>query len=374
MTDASPASQPRLWSDGGVDDRCAVQAQDAARPVADMVPRDVDNSSNKQAALLQKSHADDREANLDGGQVVTTPEPERSSQAVAGVTPCAVEAARRERASRTRGSMLWAAYGDALGFVSELVDRKGLQRRTRGPARCLRCRYGAARGSPRQRLPEGRSRPPPSRGRRRAGPGPPVPRHTHMVRAPDPGGRFGQRQRQPGCRRPRRGDPASRRADVHPARGLRLGVGEHQLRSDTTDQAPARDQATGHQQRPDPATRSREYFPIAPTGGPSGAASEDPAGKAPRVQQGDHRPSDSSSEKQHLGRCCAGIHRAGRRPTGITGRSPGLHPEHSRRPSPLRHHTGRKQSRTFPTASERQRPPQGAILPGCKRATARPAR
>ena len=37
-----------------------------------------------------------------------------------------------ERATRTRGSMVWAAYGDALGFVSELVDQKGLERRTRG--------------------------------------------------------------------------------------------------------------------------------------------------------------------------------------------------------------------------------------------------
>ena len=37
-----------------------------------------------------------------------------------------------ERAARTRGSMSWAAYGDALGFISELVDRKGLERRTRG--------------------------------------------------------------------------------------------------------------------------------------------------------------------------------------------------------------------------------------------------
>ena len=28
--------------------------------------------------------------------------------------------------------MLWAAYGDALGFISELTDEKGLRRRTRG--------------------------------------------------------------------------------------------------------------------------------------------------------------------------------------------------------------------------------------------------
>ena len=35
-------------------------------------------------------------------------------------------------ASRIRSSMLWAAYGDALGFISELTDRKGLERRTHG--------------------------------------------------------------------------------------------------------------------------------------------------------------------------------------------------------------------------------------------------
>ena len=37
-----------------------------------------------------------------------------------------------ERAARTRRSMLWAAYGDALGFISELVDRRRLERRTQG--------------------------------------------------------------------------------------------------------------------------------------------------------------------------------------------------------------------------------------------------
>lgn len=36
------------------------------------------------------------------------------------------------RAARTRNSMLWAAYGDALGFISELTDEKGLKRRTQG--------------------------------------------------------------------------------------------------------------------------------------------------------------------------------------------------------------------------------------------------
>ena len=37
-----------------------------------------------------------------------------------------------DRTERTRGSVLWAAYGDALGFISELVNEKGLRRRTNG--------------------------------------------------------------------------------------------------------------------------------------------------------------------------------------------------------------------------------------------------
>ena len=36
------------------------------------------------------------------------------------------------RTARTRGSVLWAAYGDALGFISELTNEKGLRRRTNG--------------------------------------------------------------------------------------------------------------------------------------------------------------------------------------------------------------------------------------------------
>ena len=38
------------------------------------------------------------------------------------------------RTARTRGSVLWAAYADALGFVSELTNEKGLRRRTNGAA------------------------------------------------------------------------------------------------------------------------------------------------------------------------------------------------------------------------------------------------
>ena len=37
-----------------------------------------------------------------------------------------------DRSERTRRSALWAAYGDALGWISELTDEPGLRRRTRG--------------------------------------------------------------------------------------------------------------------------------------------------------------------------------------------------------------------------------------------------
>ncbi len=37
-----------------------------------------------------------------------------------------------DRKTRTRNSALWAAYGDALGFISELVSSSGLRRRTNG--------------------------------------------------------------------------------------------------------------------------------------------------------------------------------------------------------------------------------------------------
>ena len=39
-----------------------------------------------------------------------------------------------ERLRRIRGSALWGAYGDALGFMTELTDRSGFQRRTRTDA------------------------------------------------------------------------------------------------------------------------------------------------------------------------------------------------------------------------------------------------
>ena len=55
----------------------------------------------------------------------------RSSQEQAALFD-AVSNASDDRTARTRNSMLWAAYADALGFISELVDKKGLTRRTKG--------------------------------------------------------------------------------------------------------------------------------------------------------------------------------------------------------------------------------------------------
>ena len=62
------------------------------------------------------------------------------------------------RQSRNRNSALWAAYGDALGWISELTDKKGLERRTGGrpldrPMRWRR-RVGG-RGGVNAWLPEG---------------------------------------------------------------------------------------------------------------------------------------------------------------------------------------------------------------------------
>ena len=42
------------------------------------------------------------------------------------------EAECAHRQSQVRRSALWAAYGDALGWISELVGRRGLSRRTSG--------------------------------------------------------------------------------------------------------------------------------------------------------------------------------------------------------------------------------------------------
>lgn len=133
MSNASTASQQELWSAGGTDE--PVQAQGATQPVsADMARRDVGDATHQLAVRSPTYRAD--EANLDSvaedEQVAGLRKSKRPSQATTSVTPCADDDTGDERTTRTRGSALWAAYGDALGFVSELVDRKGLERRTQG--------------------------------------------------------------------------------------------------------------------------------------------------------------------------------------------------------------------------------------------------
>ena len=75
----------------------------------------------------RRSHrGDDKTLNL------LTP-PDRDRPRAEEREPSAVlDIALHERVARTRASALWGAYGDALGFVSELTDVDGLFRRTRG--------------------------------------------------------------------------------------------------------------------------------------------------------------------------------------------------------------------------------------------------
>ena len=52
-----------------------------------------------------------------------------------GADPVAPDESRptaRERGGRVQRAVLWAAYGDALGWISELTDSAGLRRRTGG--------------------------------------------------------------------------------------------------------------------------------------------------------------------------------------------------------------------------------------------------
>ncbi len=59
-------------------------------------------------------------------------EPPRSVEAGMSEKQLPRAIAHAARVARTRGSALWAAYGDALGFISELTDAAGLRRRTGG--------------------------------------------------------------------------------------------------------------------------------------------------------------------------------------------------------------------------------------------------
>ncbi len=64
---------------------------------------------------------------------MTTRRPETAQEALfASEQATLFEGNGDDRRARTRNSMLWAAYGDALGFVSELVGDKVLQKRTGG--------------------------------------------------------------------------------------------------------------------------------------------------------------------------------------------------------------------------------------------------
>lgn len=49
--------------------------------------------------------------------------------------------ARSEHSAKIRRSALWAAYGDALGWISELTDEAGLNRRTAGEPLCRPLRW-----------------------------------------------------------------------------------------------------------------------------------------------------------------------------------------------------------------------------------------
>ncbi len=62
----------------------------------------------------------------------TTPPDTGEAQKPRNATPIQFPA----RAAMTRCSALWAAYGDALGWISELTDSKGLKRRTGGEPLC----------------------------------------------------------------------------------------------------------------------------------------------------------------------------------------------------------------------------------------------
>lgn len=153
MSDAGATSQQELWSNGETDE--PVQAQGATQPVsANMARHDVGDATHRLAARSLAYRDDDHGANLDRGaeeeQVVGPRESRHPPQTAASVTPSADDDTSDERTTRTQRSMLWAAYGDALGFVSELVDLRGLERRTRGaPLNHLmewRRRIGGRRG------------------------------------------------------------------------------------------------------------------------------------------------------------------------------------------------------------------------------------
>ena len=131
MTDTSPAPQQQLPLVVETGDEHAVQPQ--ADPADHREMSLGTKADSEHAAQPQVGHVGDRQASLGGGadgqQCVHTQDLVQASPISPDARDCN---AGHERAARTRNSMLWAAYGDALGFISELVDRKGLERRTHG--------------------------------------------------------------------------------------------------------------------------------------------------------------------------------------------------------------------------------------------------
>lgn len=73
---------------------------------------------------------------------MTSPElfPDRATQSIGGTRNWKHPESARffERCAETRRSALWAAYGDALGWISELTDLAGLRSRTSGAANLCR--------------------------------------------------------------------------------------------------------------------------------------------------------------------------------------------------------------------------------------------
>ena len=131
MTDTNPTSQQEL--------RFVVEPSDdhTAQPQLDRAD-DRQTSAGAEADSERKAqppfgHAGDDQASPGGG---ADDERRIRSQGSVAASPVCSDVpdcnSGHERAVRARGSMLWAAYGDALGFISELVNRKGLEARTQG--------------------------------------------------------------------------------------------------------------------------------------------------------------------------------------------------------------------------------------------------
>ena len=83
--------------------------------------------------MTEATAASHRQPRLFTGSEVERLAPAQDLVSASSAQPDAIASGTiSERAERTRNSMLWAAYGDALGFISERVDQRGLEQRTHG--------------------------------------------------------------------------------------------------------------------------------------------------------------------------------------------------------------------------------------------------